>query len=94
MAELTDQSVTIDGRTIAVGSYIKVLRTAGNKTSFIGRVRGWWIDTGVVVTIDVWGGRPGKEKMRSLRLDQVEILSSRMQNKLQRARLAPNDSEV
>jgi hypothetical protein len=86
MADITDETVTIAGRTIAVGYSIKVLPTAGNKTSFIGRIRGWWIDNGEVVTIDVWGGRPGKEKMRSLRLDQVEILSTRMQNKLQRAR--------
>lgn len=82
MSDIYDETVTVAGRTITADQYIKVLPTLGNKTSFIGRIKGWWIQDGEVVTIDVWGGRPGKEKMRSLRLDQVEILSTRMQNKL------------
>ena len=86
MPELDDETIEINGRKVTVDEYIKVLKTAGNKTSFIGRVKGWWIKDGEVVAIDVWGGSGKKiaPKMRSLRLDQVEILSPRTQNKKKR----------
>jgi hypothetical protein len=84
MAELDDETVEVNGKRIAVGHYIKVRRTPGNKTSFIGKIKGWWIKDGEVVTIDVWGGSPkGAEKMRSLRIDQVEVLSPWKQRQLQ-----------
>lgn len=85
MTEITDEVVEIQGKLISVGHYIKVLPTAGNKSSFIGKVTGWWIRDGEIIGVDVWGGRPLKEKMRSLRLDQVAVLSTRMQNSLRRA---------
>lgn len=93
MTDINDQIVEIDGHKITVGHYIKVLPTPGNKTSFIGRVTGWWIKEGEIVGVDVWGGRPLKEKMRSLRLDQIVILSVRKQNSLQRADEARRNGE-
>jgi len=84
MTDIYDESITIGGRTVAVDDPIKVLRSTVIKTSFIGRVKGWWIKDGEVVTIDVWGGRVGHQRMRSLRLDQVEVLSTRMKNSIKR----------
>lgn len=86
MMTIEDTTVELAGRPITVGHYIKVLPTPGNKQSFVGRIAGWWItDEGEITAVDVWGGRPQYERMRSLRPDQVVVLSTRMQNKLQRA---------
>lgn len=93
MTDINDDTVEISGKRIGVSDYIKVLPTAGNKTSFIGTVKGWWIKEGEITALDVWGGRPGKQKMRSVRPDQVQVLSTRMQNKLQRADEARRNGE-
>jgi len=84
--DVEDEVVYINDHPLAVDDYIKVLPTRGNKTSFIGRVKGWWIKDGAIVTIDVWGGSKGREQMRSLRVDQVEVLSTRKQNTLRRTK--------
>lgn len=74
---------------IGFEDFIRVPPSAPRKRDgFIGIVRAVWIDneTGEVTGIDVWGGRSGFEKMRTFHPDRVEILSARMQNKLQRDR--------
>ena len=82
-----DDVVEVEGRRIGVYDYIKVLPTPGNPRAFIGRVHGWWItDDGVITAIDVWGDyRKGRQRMRSVRPDQVQALSTRMQNQMRRA---------
>jgi hypothetical protein len=75
MAELEDETIVIDGQVIGVNDFIRVKATQG-KSGFIGKVKGWWIKDGEVITIDVWGGSGGREQMRSLRLDKVEALKA------------------
>jgi hypothetical protein len=92
MAELDDEVVEVNGGKIAVDDFIQVHATTG-KPRFIGKIKGWWIKDGEVVTIDVWGGSKGHEQMRSVRLDQVTVLSTRKQNQLQRTKVEPPDPD-
>lgn len=86
MTQLYDETVEIEGKRISVDDYIKITPSPGKKDGFIGKVRGWWItDEGVITAIDVWGGKPQHEKMRSFRPERVQVLSTRMQNSLKRA---------
>ncbi len=95
MMTIDDTSVELGTGRIEVGQYIKVLPTPGNPKSFIGRIQGWWItEAGEITAVDVWGdGRRGRQRMRSLRPNQVVVLSARMQNKLLRADEARRNGE-
>ncbi len=75
----------IQGKQVADGDYIKVLSIPG-AVGFYGKIRGIWLtDDGEITGVDVWGGRPGYEKMRTFRPDRLKVLSTRMQNSMQRA---------
>ena len=74
----------IQGQRVADGDYIKVLSKPGS-VGFYGKVRGIWItDDGEITGVDVWGGRPGYEKMRTFFPARLKVLSTRMQNKMLR----------
>jgi hypothetical protein len=75
----------IQGHQVADGDYIKV-RSIPGAVGFYGKVRGIWItEDGEITGVDVWGGRPGYEKMRTFRPERLQVLSTRMQNKMRRA---------
>lgn len=75
----------VEGQLIGVDDYINVLPPAGKtRGKYLGKIRGIWVKDGVVTGIDVYGGKVGYEKVRTLRLDQVEILGVRKQNSLKR----------
>lgn len=81
--------IEIGGQAIAVDDFVKVKPSApGKKDGFIGVFRGVWMDEdGTVTAIDVWGDkRKQRERMRSFRPERIEILSTKMQNKLQKDR--------
>lgn len=87
-----EEVISVSGKRIAFYDFVKVKPSApGKKNGYFGKVKGWWIDEGTVVAIDVWGGKPQHERMRSVRPEQIEVLTKKKQDELQRA---ANKTEV
>lgn len=81
------EAAVIEGTKISNGDYIKVRPSApGKKDGFIGVIRGFWMKDGAVNAIDVYGGKLGLERVHSLRLERVEVLSTRKQNSLKKTK--------
>jgi hypothetical protein len=79
--------IVLDGRTVRFGDFVQVLPSApGRRDGFTGKVKGWWItDDGEITALDVWGGKPQHEMMRSIRPTRVILFTDRRQGALQRA---------
>ena len=82
-----EEVLPVLGRRIAVNHFVKV-KSAPGLASYVGKVKALWISNGEVTAVDIWGG-PGKgakhrPALRTFRPDRLEVLSTRMQNTLQR----------
>jgi hypothetical protein len=69
-----ETTITISGIELEIGDWVKVEHAPGKRDGFTGKLAGWWVEEGIVTAIDVWGGKTGREKMRSVRTSRVTAL--------------------
>lgn len=82
---MSEEAVVVNGVELFDGDYVKVLHAEGRRDGFIGHLRGIrYDDEGNPVSVDAWGGKKGYEKMRTIPIERVKLLSTRTQNRLQR----------
>jgi hypothetical protein len=85
MAE-DQQTITLDGVELHVGDVVHVAHSPGKRDGFDGKIAGWWLeelDDGNtnVTAIDVWGGKAGYERMRSIRPERVTPIKPKKEKK-------------
>lgn len=82
------ETFIVGGQALAADDFVKVKSGPGRKDGFIGVFRGIWMDEdGGITGIDVWGDKSAHhQRMRTFRPERIEILSTKMQNKLRRQR--------
>lgn len=80
------EDVVVHGVVVYEDHYVKILHSEGRRDGFVGRFRyARYSEGGEVTSIDVWGGkRKGHESYRTIPVHRVVMLSTRVQNRLQR----------
>ena len=68
---MNEETLILDGKELEVGDWVKVANTPGKRDSFKGKIAGWWMDGEICTAIDIWGGKAGYERMRSIRPERV-----------------------
>ena len=87
-----EEAVVVDGIELYDDDYVKVRHLPGRRDGFVGHLRGVRCDEdGNVIEVDCWGGKKGYEKMRTVPVDRVQVLSTRTQNRLQKDDQARRD---
>ncbi len=82
---MTVTEAVIHGKQVRVGDFIQVLPTPGKRDGFTGPIRAIRVRDGAPAEVDVWGGRLGYDKLRTMRLERVKPLSTRKQNSIKKA---------
>ena len=87
-----DTEVVVNGVPVYEGDYVKILHSPGRRDGFVGLFKyARYDDDGNVIEVDCWGGKKGYPKYRTVSVDRVEMLSTRVQNRLQRDAQARRD---
>jgi hypothetical protein len=86
MVSTETDDVIVNGVVVYEGHYVKILHSEGRRDGFVGKFRyARYDESGEVTAVDVWGGRKkGHESYRTVSAHRVVMLSTRVQNRLQR----------
>lgn len=89
MAE-DQETIELGGQRLEVGDWVTVAHSPNKRDGFTGKIAGWWVEDGppaadggpttIVTAIDVWGGKAGYERMRSIRPERVKPIKQKKGN--------------
>ena len=67
-------SYVVRRQVVRLGDVVRVRPTSGRRNGFVARIRAIRVDraSGDVVEVEVYGGRPGHEMVRTFRPDRIQ----------------------